>query len=264
MTNIVCYLMCRLFTLARLVHVLSRTLLDKLLFYRKVTFPVLDISNHIQSTVHIYVLILTKTIKSLIMAGDNSHINQNNNYLVPYNECEYDKFICDIDPDYNYFNAIQSKLTLIISRKVPLIAHIDEIVISLCAIVHYNELLCYLDTLDIRGGFTMRQMRQAPRAPTKILTRFRKWIFLLRKKSLNVKDIQLHSIKKNAFCLKTSHFINKYDSPRSQPCQWPRLVYNCNQSFNMPRPSVYFDSHQNIPASHLGIPSGIENLELQY
>ena len=94
------------------------------------------------------------------MAGDNSHINQNNNYLVPYNECEYDKFICDIDPDYNYFNAIQSKLTLIIIyRKVPLIAQIDGIVISLCSIwtldpymaihTHYNELLCYLDTLEI-------------------------------------------------------------------------------------------------------------------
>ena len=79
-----------------------------------------------------------------------------------------------------------------------------------------------------------------------------------------VKDIQLHSIKKTAFCLKTSHFINKYDSPRSQLCQWPRLVYNCNQSFNMFQPSVYFDSHQNIPASHLGIPGGIENLEMQY
>ena len=78
------------------------------------------------------------------------------------------------------------------------------------------------------------------------------------------KDIQLHSIKKNAFCLKTSHFINKYDSPRSQLCQWPRLVHNCNQSFNMFQPSVYFDSHQNIPASHLGIPGGIENLEMQY
>ena len=71
-------------------------------------------------------------------------------------------------------------------------------------------------------------------------------------------------LKKTAFCLKTSHFINKYDSPRSQLCQWPRLVHNCNQSFNMPRPSVCFDSHQNIPAFHLGIPGGIENLELQY
>ena len=30
------------------------------------------------------------------------------------------------------------------------------------------------------------------------------------------------------------------------------------------KPSVYFDSHQNIPASHLGIPGGIENLDLQY
>ena len=43
-----------------------------------------------------------------------------------------------------------------------------------------------------RGGFTMRQMRQAPRAPTtkgaptKILTRFQKRIFLFRKKSLKV------------------------------------------------------------------------------
>ena len=72
-----------------------------------------------------------------------------------------------------------------------------------------------------------------------------------------LKDIQLHSFKKNAFCLKTSHFINKYDPPRSQLCQWPRLVHNCNQSFNMSQPSVYFDSHQNIPASHLGIPGGI-------
>ena len=71
-------------------------------------------------------------------------------------------------------------------------------------------------------------------------------------------------LKKPAFCLKTSHFINKYDSPRSQLCQWPRLVHNCNQSFNMSQPSVYFDSHQNIPASHLGIPGGIENLNLQY
>ena len=58
--------------------------------------------------------------------------------------------------------------------------------------------------------------------------------------------------------------VNKYDSSRSQFCQWPRLVHNCNQSFNMFRPSVYFDSHQNIPASHLGIPGGIENLEMQY
>ena len=40
-------------------------------------------------------------------------------------------------------------------------------------------------------------------------------------------------LKKNAFCLKTSRFINKYDSPRSQLCQWPCLVHNCNQSFNM-------------------------------
>ena len=71
-------------------------------------------------------------------------------------------------------------------------------------------------------------------------------------------------LKKAAFCLKTSHFINKYDPPRSQLCQWPRLVHNCNQSFNMFRPSVYFDSHQNISASHLGIPGGIENLEMQY
>ena len=71
-------------------------------------------------------------------------------------------------------------------------------------------------------------------------------------------------LKKTAFCLKTSHFINKYDSPRSQLCQWPRLVHNCNQSFNMSQTSVYFDSHQNIPASHLGIPGGIENLDLQY
>ena len=71
-------------------------------------------------------------------------------------------------------------------------------------------------------------------------------------------------LKKTAFCLKTSHFINKYDPPRSQLCQWPRLVHNCNQSFNMLRPSVYLDSQQNIPASHLGIPGGIENLELQY
>ena len=39
-------------------------------------------------------------------------------------------------------------------------------------------------------------------------------------------------LKKPAFCLKTSHFINKYDSARSQLCQWPRLVHNCNQSFN--------------------------------
>ena len=78
------------------------------------------------------------------------------------------------------------------------------------------------------------------------------------------KDIQLHSIKKTAFCLKTSHFINKYDSPRSQLCQWPRLVHNCNQSFN-PWPIVArFDSHLNISASHLGIPGGIENLDLQY
>ena len=81
---------------------------------------------------------------------------------------------------------------------------------------------------------------------------------------LPLKDIQLHFIKKNAFCLKTSHFINKYDSPRSQLCQWPRLVHNCNQSFN-PWPIVArFDSNLNIPASHLGIPGGIENLDLQY
>ena len=51
-------------------------------------------------------------------------------------------------------------------------------------------------------------------------------------------------LKKTAFCLKTSRFINKYDSPRSQLCQWPRLVHNCNQSFNMSQPSVYLDSHQ--------------------
>ena len=71
-------------------------------------------------------------------------------------------------------------------------------------------------------------------------------------------------LKKTAFCLKTSHFINKYDSPKSQLCQWPRLVHNCNQSFN-PWPIVArFDSHLNIPASHLGIPGGIENLDRQY
>ena len=57
--------------------------------------------------------------------------------------------------------------------------------------------------------------------------------FILIKCVVDLKDIQLHSIKKNAFCLKTSRFINKYDSPRSQLCQWPRLVHNCNQSFNM-------------------------------
>ena len=72
----------------------------------------------------------------------------------------------------------------------------------------------------------------------------------------HIKDIQLHSFKKNAFCLKPSHFINKYDPLRSQLCQWPRLVHNCNQNFNMSQPSVYFDSHQNFPASHLGIPGG--------
>ena len=70
-------------------------------------------------------------------------------------------------------------------------------------------------------------------------------------------------LKKTALCLKTSHFINKYDSPRSQLCQWPRLVHNCNQSFN-PWPNVArFDSHLNIPALHLGIPGGIVNLEFR-
>ena len=75
-----------------------------------------------------------------------------------------------------------------------------------------------------------------------------------------IKSLKIYStipLKKTAFCLKTSHFINKYDPPRSQLCQWPRLVHNCNQSFNMSQPSVYFDSHQNIPVSHLGIPGGI-------
>ena len=40
---------------------------------------------------------------------------------------------------------------------------------------------------------------------------------------LNVvfKDIQLHSIKKTAFCLKTSHFINKYDSPGRNSANGP-------------------------------------------
>ena len=70
--------------------------------------------------------------------------------------------------------------------------------------------------------------------------------------------------KKTAYCLKTSHFINKFDSPRSQLCQWPRLVHNCNQSFKPWLIVARFDSHLNIPASHLGIPGGIENLDLQY
>ena len=54
-------------------------------------------------------------------------------------------------------------------------------------------------------------------------------------------------LKKTAFCLKSSHFINKYDPPRSQLCQWPRLVHNCNQSFNMSQTSVHFLL---IPATH--------------
>ena len=33
------------------------------------------------------------------MASDISLINQNNNYRVPYNDCAYDKSMCDIDPD---------------------------------------------------------------------------------------------------------------------------------------------------------------------
>ena len=38
---------------------------------------------------------------------------------------------------------------------------------------------------------------------------------------------------------------------------------HCNQSFN-PWPIVArFDSHLNIPASHLGIPGGIVNLEFR-
>ena len=82
--------------------------------------------------------------------------------------------------------------------------------------------------------------------------------------SRNLKIYSSIPLKKTAFCLKTSHFINKCDSPRSQLCQWPRLVHNCNQSFNMSQPSVYFDSHPNIPTSHLGIPGGVENLDLQY
>ena len=85
----------------------------------------------------------------------------------------------------------------------------------------------------------------------------------LRVKHLNLKIYSSIPLKKSAFCLKTSHFINKYDSPRSQLCQWPRLVHNCNQSFN-PWPIVArFDSHLNIPASHLGIPGGIVNLEFR-
>ena len=90
------------------------------------------------------------------MAGDSSHTNQNNNYRVPYNDCAYDKFMCDIDPDYNYFNAIQSKLNSNYFSESTFnstygrnsnfsMFHLN--IRSLHA--HYNELLCYLDTLDI-------------------------------------------------------------------------------------------------------------------
>ena len=91
------------------------------------------------------------------------------------------------------------------------------------------------------------------------------WGMIL-KMDLITQNLKIYSsipLKKPAFCLKTSHFINKYDSPRSQLCQWPRLVHNCNQSFN-PWPIVArFDSHLNIPASHLGIPGGVVNLEFR-
>ena len=50
---------------------------------------------------------------------------------------------------------------------------------------------------------------------------------------VTLKIYSSNPLKKNAFCLKTSRFINKYDSPRSQLCQWPRLIHNCNQSFYM-------------------------------
>ena len=90
------------------------------------------------------------------MAGDSSHTNQNNNYRVPYNDCAYDKFMCDIDPDYNYFNAIQSKLNSnyfsesTFNSTYGRNSNLSMFHLNIRSLhAHYNELLCYLDTLDI-------------------------------------------------------------------------------------------------------------------
>ena len=92
------------------------------------------------------------------MTGDNSHINQNNNYQMPYNDCAYDKFNCDVDPDYHNSNAIQSKLnsnnyffsdntfnSTYGRNSYFTLFHLNIRTLH----THYNELLCYLDTLDI-------------------------------------------------------------------------------------------------------------------
>ena len=37
----------------------------------------------------------------------------------------------------------------------------------------------------------------------------------------------------SAFCMKTSYFMNKYEPPRWQLCQWSRFAHNRLQSFSI-------------------------------